>query len=278
MSLADAHLHLFARGFAGRYGRSPAGGDELRVYEDLRRVHGIGRALVVGYEGEPRYAGNNDHVVAVAREHSWIAPLVHLPPDGPAAPDVLPAWLARGAAGVAVYLPGRAAAERFAGWSPATVDVLNLARAVVSLNATPAALAAARRPLARLDGCAVLVSHLGLPGRYARPPTASEAQARLAPLLALADLPYFHVKVSGLYAISDPAHVFPHHAADPFAAAVLDRFGPRRLLWGSDFPPCLDDVSFAQALELPEVLDVNPDERADIMGANLDRVLAGGPR
>ncbi|GAB2958407.1 hypothetical protein GCM10027280_53940 [Micromonospora polyrhachis] len=59
------------------------------------------------------------------------------------------------------------------------------------------------------------------------------------------------MKISGLYAVSQPAHAYPHDSAVPFLAVLLDRFGPNRLYWGSDFAPSLDEVSFRQTLDLP---------------------------
>ena len=51
LAMADSHIHLFRMGYAGVYGRSPAGiGDEVDVYETFRHVHNIVAALVVGYE------------------------------------------------------------------------------------------------------------------------------------------------------------------------------------------------------------------------------------
>ena len=69
------------------------------------------------------------------------------------------------------------------------------------------------------------------------------------PLLALAARSNVHVKFSGLYAVSVPDHDFPHDAAKPFVDVALEAFGPSRLLWGSDFPPALDFVSFPQAAD-----------------------------
>ena len=51
---ADAHIHLFARGyqdksFASRLGVSI---DEVSCYDSLTREHDVAAALVVGYGGE----------------------------------------------------------------------------------------------------------------------------------------------------------------------------------------------------------------------------------
>jgi predicted TIM-barrel fold metal-dependent hydrolase len=116
-----------------------------------------------------------------------------------------------------------------------------------------------------------------MPGRYAAPPAVADAAERLAPLLALARLPHVLVKVSGLYAISDPAHEYPHAAAAPFVDLVLDHFGPSRCLWGSDFSPALDFVSFAQTASNRWLDRLREDERTAVMGGNLLRLLGRKP-
>lgn len=284
MTLADAHLHLFRRGWAGADGRAPEGdGEELAAYERLRADHGIARGLVLAYEPEPepRYAGNGEELLALARERAWIAPLVHLPHDRPPAPGRLRELRARGAAGVALYLPGAAQGDAVAAWPAAALAELREERAIVSLNATPEATARLGSFAAALDGCTLLFSHLGLPGRWdgVAPPTAAQARERLAPLLALAELPHVAVKLSGLYAISAPAHGFPHAAAVPYAEAVLAAFGPGRLLWGSDFSPSQEFVSFPQAADVRTLLaGCGPEEIDDVMGRNLLRLLGGAAR
>jgi predicted TIM-barrel fold metal-dependent hydrolase len=269
MPRADAHLHLFAGGYPGRYGRSPAGGDELSVYRTLRGEHDIDRALVIGYEGAAEFAGNNAHLARLAAAHDWIAPLAYVEPTGA---DV-GRLRAAGFAGVAAYLPDPASADAFAGWVATAAGALNDAAAVVSLNAPPEAAGRLGRALAALDGCAVLFSHLGLPGRHATAPTPQDAADRLAPLTDLARLPHVGVKVSGLYAVSDPAEAYPHDAARPYVELLLDRFGARRLYWGSDFSPSLDHVSFAQTLHPVGLDGLSAAEAADVYGGNLRRAL-----
>nr|BFE56328.1 hypothetical protein GCM10020063_008540 [Dactylosporangium thailandense] len=271
MDRADAHIHLFADGYPGRYGRSPAGGDELAVYQGLRREHGIGTALVVGYEGEPRFTGNNDHLAALAGRHPWIAPLAYVPAAGPA-PDEMRRRFAQGFVGVAVYLPDATAADAFTRWSPAVVRLLNERGAVVSLNAPPPATGVIGGAVAALDGCSVLFSHLGLPGPAPRPDP-EQAARTLEPLLHLARLAHVGVKLSGLYAISEPQHAYPHLAATPFVELTLRSFGAERLLWGSDFAPSLDAVSFAQTIDPPAARHLGAADRDKIFGGNLLRIL-----
>ena len=95
-------------------------------------------------------------------------------------------------------------------WPQAVLDELNAQRAIVSINADPAATAAATAAVDRLDNCAVLFSHLGQVGPWTTAPSLAEAGAALQPLVALAGREHVAVKFSGLYGVSDPAHDFPH--------------------------------------------------------------------
>lgn len=153
------------------------------------------------------------------------------------------------------------------------IAMLEERRAIVSVNVGAAALPGLALLAAAHPGCTFLVAHLGDPGRHAAVPSRALAERNLAPLLALADLEHVHVKISGLYAVSDPPHAYPHLPASPFVDVILATFGPARCLWGSDFSPSLDFVSFDQALH-PIQLDVlAPDDRARVMGANLLHLL-----
>jgi predicted TIM-barrel fold metal-dependent hydrolase len=273
MPSADAHLHLFANGFAGALGMSPAGRDELEAYESFRQSHGIGRGLVVGYEGEPRYAGNNDYVLALAAGRSWIVPVMYIPVSPPPTAQQLIDFRARGAAGFAVYLPDAEHGRAFSSWPVATLDELSSQSAILSFNACQPAVAGIARCVDRLRGCQVLISHLGLPGRVPSAPPVSVARERLAPLLTLADREDVSVKLSALYTISDPPHDFPHASAQPFVDVLLDEFGPSRLVWGSDFSPALDFVSFSQLADSRILTSCSPAEVDDVMGRNLLRIV-----
>lgn len=273
MVLADAHIHLFRTGYAGRYGRSPAGADELTVYASLRAEHDIAAALVVGFEGRPEYAGNNDYLRELAAGHPWIIPLAYVEAREPVLPDRIRALAGAGFAGLSIYAMDRAAGDAIAGWPAETIRAIDEFGGILSVNATPEAVAVASPTFAALSSCPVLFSHLGLPGRHASTPTLEAARAGLAPLLALAGQEHIGVKYSGLYAISDPAHAYPHHAAEPFIRLLLEHFGVERLYWGSDFSPALDHVSFAQSLDVDQFGLLSDDELALVRGGNLSHLL-----
>ncbi len=270
MPAADAHVHLFANSYAGSWG--PLVRNELEVYEQLRVPFAIERALVVGYEAEPRYSGNNDYILELARTRPWIAPLPYLEEQSPGV-ERLRQLREAGAFGYSIYVREQAAARAICAWPTDVLAELNRQHSIISLNATPAATAALAPLIDALEGATVLFSHLGLPGRFARTPTPAEVAARLSPLLAFADRPHVHVKFSGLYAISEPAHDFPHLVAQPVLDTLLTAFDVGRLCWGSDFAPALEFVSFGQVADDRLLAGLGEADASAVMGGNLQRLL-----
>jgi hypothetical protein len=81
------------------------------------------------------------------------------------------------------------------------------------------------------------------------------------------------VKLSGLYAISQPSHAYPHHSAHPFIRQLYDDFGPKRLYWGSDFSPALEHVSFSQTIDAIFQLGWPANDLQGITHDNLARAI-----
>lgn len=234
----DAHIHLFEHGFSGER----EGGAELADYLRLRARHGVGNAIVVGYEGDPQFAGNNDYILALAADHEWIMPFWFIDPSRVTVADVQDA-ADRGARGFSLYLGADAT---IAARVPTEVwAALAALRAPLSVNATPDALDSLGPVAEALGDTPLLISHLGLPG-HVHP--ALPRAARTTALARLATYPNVLVKLSALYAI-DPA--YPHLTAEDDVRAVVDAFGPDRIIWGSDVSPGLDVVDEDDLFVLP---------------------------
>lgn len=239
LPLADSHIHLFASGYPGRYGPLFPRGGEVTFYESIRRIHSVHRALVVGYEGHSWAAGNNLYLARLVKSHSWMTPLAFAPCAVEPTPARLRAWWKEGFAGLSLYVPTLAEARQVAAWTSHSTDALNARRAILSINAPGAVVGTLRPFFERLSETRILLSHLGLPGSL---PAASK---NLSPVLDLGDLSHLGVKFSAAYA----CNAYPHPGLGKILQALLDRFGPNRLYWGSDFSPALDDVTFSQTIE-----------------------------
>ena len=254
--LFDTHCHIFESGYYGQRGVPLVdGASEIEAYEQLRARHSVVHSLVVGFEGDEQYRGNNRYIANLAVERSWMTPLRFI-----ASRD----RIARGEA-VSIYARGVDSAQSAA-------QVLEAAHAgavapsMVSLNVVPEALDVLVPTVRRLSQTWFLISHLGLPGPVT---SMSMARERLAPVLSLAGCANVSVKLSGQYAAS--AGGYPHIDVALVIDALADALGVASLVWGSDFSPCLDHVSFDQAVECLLPQGASSHEQASIFFGNARR-------
>ena len=104
--------------------------------------------------------------------------------------------------------------------------------------------------------------------------TEASVHQRLGSVKALARFPGVCVELSGFYALTVPGYDYPHRNAWPYEAALIESFGVQRLLWGSDFIPSLEVVSFPQTIGLLAQMPFLTDkDRQQIEGTNLFRIL-----
>lgn len=103
---ADAHIHLFERGYQGdSFARRPGVSlDEAALYESFMADHGIEAALVVGYEGQPWCSNNNDFLAQMKSEGPWIRPTAFINMEKPPATAQLEAWAEQGFAAISRHL------------------------------------------------------------------------------------------------------------------------------------------------------------------------------
>lgn len=271
---ADSHLHLFEHGFRLEQpdvSPIPAGQHtELAAYEIARERNGIGIGLVVGYEGQPRFAGNNAYILDLATRQEWIKPLAYLDVVRPPSADSIRRLLSEGFAGFSLYLDPTA--PGLLDWDTEQLHAIGQPGVILSVNAGQQALQRSLAGLATLEQPTVILSHLGSPGPTLSGASSALTATELQPLLQLAAQPNVTVKLSGLYDI-DP--VFPHEGAASVVRAVLKAFGTDRLVWGSDFSPVLDFVSPDQLFALPQWVEnmLTPAERDAVLGGTLQRLV-----
>ncbi|MER6046330.1 amidohydrolase family protein [Streptomyces sp. NPDC001793] len=146
-----------------------------------------------------------------------------------------------------------------------TVAAAGLVYDVVVLpHQLPAAASAARR----LPELTFVLDHLG------KPPIASgQLEPWSRAVGELASLPNTVCKLSGMVTEAD-WHTWTVDALRPYAETVLDAFGPRRLMFGSDWPVCTLAASYAEVVDATGALlaGLGPDEKAAVWTGTAERV------
>jgi predicted TIM-barrel fold metal-dependent hydrolase len=75
-----------------------------------------------------------------------------------------------------------------------------------------------------------------------------EHPEQLSMLLALARYPKVYVKISHMWSLAKESYPYPD-ALDQ-VKRVIDAFGPKRSMWGTDWPICLAELPYDKAVEL----------------------------
>ena len=110
----------------------------------------------------------------------------------------------------------------------------------------------------------MVVNHIAVP-----PAASREMEPWASDLAAVASIPGVYCKVSGLFA---EFYYAPWKAEDikPYVQHVVKQFGFDRVMWGSDWPPCLQAASYDQSLSvaLECVGAISDEDRAKLLGGN----------
>lgn len=251
MTIVDTHCH------AGHNWFEPV---ELLLFQ--MNVNNVDRAVLIQHRG----TFDNTYLFECAnRFPGRFVVVAMVDTSQPDAPSALERWAAQGAVGVrlgpTVRSPGP---DPLAIWRKAA----ELGLVVSSLgDVADFASDDFNNLVAKLTNLPIIVEHLAGIRQGAEPPYATYKKA-----LALANYPNTYIKVGGLGEISArPTVLEPRFSFDftpPLIEMAYDAFGPRRMMWGSDYPPVSGREGYRNALngvkEYPALS--NPADNEWVMG------------
>lgn len=268
--VVDAHVHIWRAIASGPLAQltivSPHEDVPIARAVAVMDQHGVDRAVLV----QPVFRGedNSDIVEATIESPDRFVAVCVIDPRIPGAEDRLEYWAReRGCRGL--RLRPRIPAESATFGDPATFPLWERAQrlnVVVSILADPEHLTTLSTLASRFPDVPILIDHL------AHPKVDEGVNgAGFQTLLATAQHTNVHVKISGYYHFTEQPDPFPD--CWPLLEALHDRFGPTRLIWGSDFPHGDRVVGYSRGLAL--VGDALPfltaADRAMILGGNAAR-------
>ncbi|MBN1342054.1 MAG: amidohydrolase family protein [Phycisphaerae bacterium] len=273
---ADAHIHLFETSFrSGSFTARPGVNiDEVACYQSLMKDHGVTAALVVGWAGAPYAAGNNAFLARVVGDHKWVHPTAYVEPSDAITVASLEERRQQGFVGLSFYIFGDEKVAALKKVPDETWRWLVEHHWLVSVNSRGKDWGGWLPILDKHGKLRIVMSHLGLPGATSKPLTDAAARKALADVLGLAKYAGPRVKLSGFYATTDPHWDYPHENAWPYVEALVKDFGVKRLVWGSDFSPSLDHLTFPQTIGLfAKMPFLKKADRERIEGKNLLSLL-----
>ena len=262
MTIVDPHVHVWthdpAYPWAPETSQPPPGEAAPEALIAEMAANGVDRTVlvqVIYYRWDNRYTAHvretyPDQFMAVCRVN----------PEDPAAPDHLSYWIEkRGFHGVRLSPAADASGDWFTGplMDPLFRRAADLGVPMLILTRPPRLpdLAALLERHPDLD---VVVDHMA-------DVTLEDTQGIRA-LLDLARYPHVHVKISHTWSIS--RQEYPWRDAQELVERVHQAFGARRLMWGTDWPMCLQHTSYGRTLSVvrDEMSFFTDEEREWVLG------------
>ncbi len=254
MRIVDSHCHV-----------SPVWYEPVESLLHQMERNGVEHAVLIQMQGQ----ANNDYQFECVRRYPGrFAPVVWIDVAQPDAPRVLERLAEQGASGVRLRATMRSPGD----------DPLAIWRAAERLGLAVSCLGDSgdfgsdefARLVEALPGLTIVIEHLGSANRPDQGAAEEEARGRV---FALARYPNLYLKVPGLgefcrraMPVAEP---FPfERPLPPLLELAYDSFGPRRLMWGSDYPPVSAREGYRNALQLvmEQFADKGEQERRLIFG------------
>ena len=244
--IIDTHLHVWSDDF-DRYpfaeGRTAAEGAPVELLNETMMKAGVDRAVIV----QPiHYLYDNRYVAdCLKRFPDRFEAIGLIDRHAPDAPDRLQRLVQEdGFSGLRIHL---ARPDDPAEWAAPDQDPIwcraeELGACFIVYG--PAALLPAVAPIiARFPNVKVILDHVGGAPMDEDPP-----YPLLSNVLKMAEYPNVMVKLTPQpHKSKEP---YPHRDTFPTFRRIYDAFGPRRLMWGTNFPGVLRGVGYLPALEL----------------------------
>ena len=266
MTIIDSHVHVWTHNptypWAPETTEPPPDEATPEMLLEAMAAHGVERTVlvqVIYYRWDNHYTAHAlkaypDKFMAVCRVN----------PEDPAAPDHLSYWTEeQGFHGVRLSPAVDASGDWFTGplMDPLFSRAANLGVPMLILTRTP------RLPdlaalLERHDDLDVVIDHMADPSL--------DDPASIDKLLDLARYPRVHVKVSHTWSISRQA--YPWRDAQELVERVVQAYGARRTMWGTDWPMC-ERQSVAQHTTYGRTLSVVRDEMGFLSPEDREWVL-----
>ncbi len=266
----DSHVHVFKHDPAFPFAagaKPPADDASAEMLLELMKANGVARTVIIQVI---HYKWDNSYLADVLKRYpKMFHGVARVNPEDPAAPDHLSKLTEQGFRGVRISPSANADGNWMQGplMPPLWKRCAELMVPMTVL--TPVTRMPDLVPLIeRNPELTVVIDHM------ADSPLADPAKLEL--LLALQRYPKVYVKISHMWSLSKQPYPYPDSKEQ--VKRLFDSFGAKRLMWGTDWPVSLKELTYGQAVELfRKHLDfLNHDDLAQVLGKTVQQVWPFG--
>jgi len=264
--MIDSHVHVWKHDPAfpfAKDARPPAEDASAEMLLDLMKVNGVSRTVIIQVI---HYKWDNSYLADVLKRYpQMFRGVCRVNPEDPAAPDELSRSTEQGFRGVRLS----PSANPDGDWIHGPL-MPPLWKRCAELKVPMTVLA----PVTRMPEIAPLIEknpNLTVVIDHQADSPLNQPE-KLDLLLALERYPKVFVKISHMWSLSKQPYPYPDAQAQ--VKRLYDKFGPKRLMWGTDWPISLRQLTYTQAVELfRDHLDfVNAGDRDWILSKTVQQV------
>ncbi|MFN7995592.1 MAG: amidohydrolase family protein [Bryobacteraceae bacterium] len=265
--IIDPHVHVWVNDLRYPWAaetKSPPRRDATpEMLLKLMKANGVERTVIVQFIG---YRWDNSYALAALQKYpQYFRGVARVNPLDPAAPDHLSALIGQGFQGVRLSPFNDPADDWIRGpLMPALWQRADQLHVPMQILSTTARMPDIGRLAERYPDLTVIIDHMA-----SCPPNAPE---ELAKLLALARYPKVFVKISHTWDVSKQP--YPYFDAQENVKRLYDTYGPKRLMWGTDWPMVEERASYRQALSVvrDDMKFLNEEDKSWILSRTIERI------
>jgi L-fuconolactonase len=233
----------------------------------LMKANGVARTVIIQVI---HYKYDNRYLAAVLKRYpGTFQGVCRVDPLDPAAPDHLARLTAEGFRGVRLSPAGNASGDWFRGpLMPPLWKRCQELKVPMTVLAPITRMPEAGKLLEGLPDLTVVIDHMA--------DCPIDQPAELEKLIALERYPKLFVKISHTWSISRQPYPWPD--AQEYVKRLYDAFGPRRLMWATDWPIVENVSTYDRALKVvrDEMKFLNAEDKSWILSKTIERVWPFG--
>lgn len=266
--ILDPQVHIFVNDprypWAKETTHPPSRNATPAMLLELMRSNGIARTVLIQYIG---YRWDNRYALDSMKEHRpYFMAVCRVNPVDPAAPDELTHLTGQGFHGVRLSPTGTASGDWITGplmpplWKRA--ESLHVPMQILAPITRMPNLAPLIEQCPELD---VIIDHMA--------DCPINQPGELDKLIALARFPRVYVKISHTWSIS--RQPYPWLDAQEYVKRLYDVYGPKRLMWGTDWPICEKWTTYSKTLSVvrDDMKFLNEDDKSWILSKTVERIF-----
>ena len=266
--IIDPHVHVWKLDrrypWAKETTNPPAEDATPEMLLELMKKNGVAKTVIIQVI---HYRWDNSYLADVLKQYpQYFRGVARVNPEDPAAPDHLSKLVEEQRfRGVRISPSGSAAGDWIAGpLMPPLWKRCQQLKVPMTVLAPVTRMPDVAKLCAQFPGLTVVIDHMA--------DCPIDKPAELEKLIALKRYPKVFVKISHTWSLSKQG--YPFRDTFPQVKRLYDNFGPRRLMWGTDWPIVNRHASYTQALSLvrDDMDFLNSDDKRWILSKTVEQV------